>query len=440
VHETEPPRGRHHATDVLRGTAVLGILLLNIVAMGLPHWAYDDPTVFGTRTPVDFYVWAAITILFEGKMRAVFSMLFGASIVLLAERVEAAGGVAAEVHLRRLMWLLLFGLVHAYLLLWSGEILFFYAVAGIPLVFVRRVRASRLAAMGVLVLALQAPKLAVHNLELREAAEGLAQLDAVTTAGRTLTPGQTKKRDAYRETLSGEKPTPETLHEVIETRRSTYLRNLGLSASQSLYVESLYFYKFGLWDALGMMLIGMALLKRGVLTGDRSMRFYGLVAIVGFGLGVPLETWVVVNWMHHGFAAGARWTSLSEVTRLATALGHVGLVMMVSKGAAAEPLTRPLAAVGRMALTNYIAQTIIAMTLFCGFGFGLYGQLSRHQLYYIVAVIWAFQIVASAAWLRRFRYGPLEWLWRSLTYGRWQPMRIPAVLAPAAGLSPGPTL
>ena len=130
--------------------------------------------------------------------------------------------------------------------------------------------------------------------------------------------------------------------------------------------------------------------------------------------------------MQHDFAAGTRWLTLYDSTRLAVALGHVAIVMMICKAGALRWLTRPLAAVGQMALTNYVMHSVIVMFLFGGFGFGMFGRLARHELYYVVGGIWAFQLMASPLWLRYFQFGPLEWLWRSLTYTRMQPMRIEA--------------
>jgi uncharacterized protein len=414
--------------DVLRGVAVLGILLINVVAMGLPFAAYDDPTIVGNRSPVDFWVWAVNSVLAEGKMRAIFSMLFGAGVVLIARRVEARAttDTAADVHLRRNLWLVLCGAVHSYLLLWVGDVLFTYGVAGLPLFAFRRMRPRTLILLGVFVLALQAPKMVYHNLELAEASAGLRDLARVTATGVVLTPEQQKSREEWIDTLSEDKPTPEALQHTINDRRGGYLRNLALSASETVYLESMYLYKVGLWDAAGLMLIGMALVKLGVFSAARSYRFYIVVALAGYAIGIPLGIWVVADWMRRGFEAGARWTSLDDVTRVSVAFGHVAVVMMVCKAGAAVWVTRPLAAAGRMALTNYILQTVICMTVFCGFGFGLFGQLARHQLYYIVAAVWAFELIASVVWLRWFQFGPLEWIWRSLTYLQRQPLRVQA--------------
>jgi uncharacterized protein len=256
-----PVRGRERITsiDVLRGVAVLGILLINIVPMGLPFAAYNDPTIAGNRGPVDFWTWGVCSVLVEGKMRAIFSLLFGAAVVLIAGRMEArgSGASAGDVHLRRNLWLMLFGVLHSYLLLWPGDILFTYGVAGLPLFAFRRLRPRTLILMAAFVLALQAPKMAYRNMELTEASEGLRELARISASGAALTPEQQKSRAEWRETLSAEKPTPEELQRTIEDHRGGYLRNLASAATASVYLESMYLYKVGLWDAVGLMLIGM---------------------------------------------------------------------------------------------------------------------------------------------------------------------------------------
>jgi uncharacterized protein len=175
----------------------------------------------------------------------------------------------------------------------------------------------------------------------------------------------------------------------------------------------------------------MALMKLGVLSAQMSYRFYLLMALAGYGYGLPVGAWVVYDWVRDAFDPGARWLVLYDSTRLAVALGHIAVVMMICKAGVLRWITSPLGAVGQMALTNYIMHSVVSLILFTGMGFALFGQLARHQLYYVVFSVWAFQLIASPIWLRHFHFGPLEWLWRSLTYRKRQPMRIRPVVAPA---------
>jgi uncharacterized protein len=413
--------------DVLRGVAVLGILLVNVVPMGLAFAAHDDPTIAGNRSPADFWSWAIVSVLAEGKMRAIFSMLFGAGVVLATRRALAAGAgvAAAELHLRRNLWLVLFGAVHSYLLLWPGDVLFTYGVAGLPLFVFRCVRPRTLIVLGVLVLALQAPGAILHNAELAEASAGLREIGRVTAAGGALTPEQQASWDRWKQVMAQDRPTAEMLQARIDDRRGGYLRNFSAAAGASLYLESSYLYQVGLWDAVALMLIGMALLELGVLSAEKSYGFYLRMAVAGYAIGLPIAIWVIVDWTGHGFEPGLRWSGLAHLTRVCIALGHVAVVMLACKTGAFRRVAGLVAAVGRMALTNYILQTVICMTIFSGFGLGWFGGLARHQLYYVVAAIWVFHLASSTLWLRQFRFGPLEWLWRSLTYQHRQPFRVP---------------
>ncbi|MEO7271639.1 MAG: DUF418 domain-containing protein, partial [Vicinamibacterales bacterium] len=352
---------------------------MNIVGLGLPFPAYSDPSIIGNRTPGDYWVWAVNAVLADGKFRAIFSMLFGASVVLMAERAGRHGDApwAADCHLRRHLWLILFGLVHAYVLIWPGEILFTYAIAGLPLFAFRRLRPRTLIIMGAIVLALQAPKMVLHNAQVAEAAANVRAIDAAAAPLGALTPAQDAARQAAMNTLSGEKPTADALRTAIESRRGSYIGSVAAAAGTNLYLQSTYLYKIGFWDAVGPMLIGMALVKRGVFSAARSNGFYLGMALAGYAVGLPLDIWMVADWTRHGFAAGSRWVSLDEVTRMSIAFGHIAVVMRLCKltTSRASRLMDPLAAAGRMALTNYVMQTVICVVIFSGLGFGWYGAL-----------------------------------------------------------------
>jgi uncharacterized protein len=173
------------------------------------------------------------------------------------------------------------------------------------------------------------------------------------------------------------------------------------------------------------MLVGMGLLRLGVLTGARSRRFYLTLAALGFGVGLPLGVAATRELAANRFdpVAVAWVTAIYDPTRLAVALGHIGLVMLLARASWAGWLTRGLADVGRMALTSYLTATIVCTTLFNGYGFGLFGLLDRRRLYLVVLAIWLAQLAFSHFWLRAFRFGPAEWAWRSLTYWKAQPLR-----------------
>jgi uncharacterized protein len=232
--------------------------------------------------------------------------------------------------------------------------------------------------------------------------------------------------DEFAKAMLGFAPTAEMLAEERATMLGSYPGYVGLNASHAIMMQTLLFVIWGLWRVVGLMLLGMALLKWGVLSGLRSRRFYAVLALVGFGLGLPL-VWAgarrlvasdfdfvelfLVNW-HFNY-----------VGSVAVAMGWIGVVMLVVNAGVVGWLVSALAAVGRMALSNYLAHTLICTVVFCGWGFGWWGSLSRAELLVVVAAIWTAQLIWSPLWLSRFRFGPAEWVWRSLTYWKLQPMR-----------------
>jgi uncharacterized protein len=191
------------------------------------------------------------------------------------------------------------------------------------------------------------------------------------------------------------------------------------------------------WDIWAMMFLGMALFKLGVFSGERSNAFYVKLVLIGYGVGLAANTfsaWNLIRIRWDPVEAGF-FNTTYDVGRLTIGLAHAGLIILLCKNGLMSWLTRPLAAVGQMAFTQYVMQSIICSTIFYGYGFGLYGKLQRYEQFYVVLGVWAFALVSSPIWLRYFRFGPLEWLWRSLTYWKKQPFRIRQI--PPVELSPG---
>jgi uncharacterized protein len=199
---------------------------------------------------------------------------------------------------------------------------------------------------------------------------------------------------------------------------------VAYSAPNIIGNQTIGFLFFILWRTLGMMLIGMGLLKLGVLSGSQRRSVYLGLLLCGYGLGIPLALWDSWRFEASGFSMFHIFGSATLVNHISVLLvtaGHVGLIMWMFKGGLFMKITARLAAVGRMALTNYLSQTIILTTVF--YWFGLFGNFSRTELLLFVIGVWALQLWWSPVWLRYFRFGPMEWLWRSLTYRRRQPMR-----------------
>jgi uncharacterized protein len=418
---------RIEAIDVLRGVALLGILLLNILEFGLPLGAELNPSVAGGDTGVNLYAWAVNHLLFEGKMRAIFSMLFGAGAVLLTSRAERRGtGIeVADIYYRRTLWLIVFGLVHAYLI-WDGDILFTYGLFGLLLFPLRHVRPWVLVGAGLVTLVPITPGSFLEAEEIRAARQKAQAADSRLRAGWPLTERQQEDRFAWRDRLKDLHQSPEAIQEEYEDHRGGYWRMLLRRLRVVPATESSDLYRFGVFDALGMMLLGMGFLKLGVFSAALSTRGYRLLAAFGYGFGVPLNAVTGYLYFRSGFDPAYLISSYAtyQFGRLLVALGHIALVMLAVKAAAFSWLLSRLAAVGRMALTNYVGTSVVCTLLFNGYGLGFFGRFSRIQLYLVVAVVWAAQLALSRVWLSHFRFGPVEWLWRSLTYLQRQPMRV----------------
>ena len=426
---------RIESLDVLRGVAVLGILMMNITAFGLLFQAYDNPLVDGGATGLNLTVWKIINVGFEGTMRGIFSLLFGASIVLLTERMElgGAGLMAAEIHFRRMLWMMLFGIIHWTLLLWIGEILFAYSIGGLLLFALRKLSPRvHLIMAGTLLAAAALFMVAGHQDAVETRAEAMAALQA-QAGGATLTSKQESAIEAWKEQNLHVMPTAENAAEQRAWHEGSYVNALSGQLPTAFAFQWTGAPPWLIFDMIPFMLFGMALLKLGVITASRSMRSYALMALGGYAVGIPLGLYEMGIIMKSNFAAlgYSRAMETYEISRLAMVVGHLGVVLMFIRSGALGGLQRALAAVGQMALSNYLAQTIICTALFYGFGFGLYSDFQRWQLYVVVAAIWAAQLAWSPVWLRTFRFGPFEWLWRSLTYWKRQPMRLSPVGADA---------
>lgn len=383
--------------DVLRGVAVLGILVMNIQSFAMPDPTYFNPTIHGDLTGVNLAVWLGSHLFADLKFMAIFSMLFGAGVVLLTERVARRGGRPARLHLKRMAGLLLFGIVHAYLL-WTGDILVWYAMTGVLILPFRKLRPATLIACGLILLLLGTALYAFFQWSLPywppEAREG---------------------------TLTYWEPPPELVEHRLEVYRSGWLEQMSLRVPDSIMLHTFVYLIWGVWRIGGLMLLGMVLMKLGVFSATRSSAFYRWLLVTALPIGLALTGWGAAQHFAHGWSAEYSMyggTLFNYWGSLATALAWVAVVMLICQSRPGGWIVRRMVPVGRMAFTCYILQTVICTTIFFGHGFGLYGMVPRWAQLLIVLAVWVVLIWASSAWLARFRYGPLEWLWRRMTYGR----------------------
>jgi uncharacterized protein len=423
---------RYFTVDVVRGFALLGILAMNIVGFAWPFAAYENPMRGGGFTGLDRAVWFGNHLFFEDKMMSIFSMLFGAGLVLLDHRALARGARILGIYYRRVGWLLAIGLVHAYLI-WMGDILVLYAQCGLLLYPFRKRRPITLIIAGICALLVLVPLRLVFAGWIDSSRAASARVAAAIQAGQVADEHDRRLNETW---SNGAQeyvdPTPEqaakSFADEVSVYRGGYAGIVKHRAPMVFFIQTFYAVLFGgIFFALGRMLLGMGLMKLGVFSGERSLRFYAWMVGIGYGLGLPLMVFDATQLIRHDFSViysmhGGSFYNLFG--SLVVALGHVGALMLIVKSGALSWLTRRLAAVGRMALSNYLMHSLICTTLFYGYGFALFGQINRTGLVAIVVLIWAFQLLVSPIWLEHFRFGPAEWLWRSLTYWRLQPMRV----------------
>ena len=395
---------RIDSIDVLRGVAVLGILTINILGFGLASKVSTDPTLLGDAvSQADFIAFWGTTIFLEGSQRAIFSMLFGAGVLIFLSRMFASERAthAKKLYFRRTIWLIIFGLVDAYLLLWTGDILFFYGVVGLLLFYVRNWNVRQmLVLVGVILTVLALMRVGFHSLT--EAA---------------FDPPEWMKADFTEEEIFELRfsTTPEEIQEEISQRGGGYFSAWLPNAIDSFETQTKVGILMLFWDALSFMLIGMVFLKWRIWDASRTLSFYILMTLLGLGVGLSVNLTEAHLMASSGNLAGP-WLYWSyDFGRLGMAIGYIGLFLVICKLQILARMRRVLACVGRMALTNYIMQTVICNTIFVIFG--LFGLIPWAYLYLIVVAIWTLQLTYSPIWLKYFKYGPLEWVWRRLTYG-----------------------
>jgi uncharacterized protein len=411
--------------DVMRGIVLFGILLMNINGFGLPR-AYGDPTVAGGFTGLNLYTWITTNMFFEGTMRGLFSLLFGVGMFIFLERLEkrGAGIRGADIFFRRLTWMLLFGLIHGYLLLWTGEILYSYALMGFLLYSFRHLAPKKLVIIALVLFSIGA---AWNYGEYRSnitLVENVALAKTYKAEGKTLTK-ELKEADLKWSKIQEDR-SPEELADYVQSMHQDYFSLVAFLAPKNLKTDTYWTYRWDPFDVLSMMLLGIALYKRRVLTAERSKRFYTLMVLLGYAIGLTVNYYELKIIMDGSFdfLSFQKSNLTYDLGRVAISMGHVGSIMLFCKSGALLWLKKRLAAVGKMALTNYIMHSLICMVVFTGVGFKLFGQLERYQLLYVVFSIWALQLIISPIWLKYYQYGPLEWMWRNLSYQKKQPIRI----------------
>jgi len=423
--------------DAIRGIALCGILILNIGYFGSSYiYSGFNLNVFGETSLPNIISWYATNFVLEGSFRALFSMLFGAGSILIISRLakSSEGLTPADIFYRRMIWLLIFGLINAHVLLWPGDILYTYAICGLFIFPLRNLSPKILTGLAVFFIVVVMFKgwLQTNDqFEMRE--KGLAALAIKEAKKDSLTEDQNAdlgKWQGYLEKQKIENIRKEAEKEIKKMTQPSYSKVWDHISFWNVKIETHFFYEILFFDAMIFILLGMAFFKWGILTGEKSIGLYLLFILFGYGLGIGWgyfvgHTWRDANYNFFNFSEiqSPYWMLLYQPHRLLIALGHIGIIMTLWKSNLFNWLLSPFANVGQMAFTNYLGQTIICTLIFYGYGLSYYGKFEQYELWYFVGGVWLFQIIFSVVWMRLFSMGPLEWIWRSLTYWKVQSIK-----------------
>lgn len=403
-------RDRIASLDFIRGIAVMGILAANIIAFGQPWQAYAYPEAFLVDDgDVNGWMWITQFVLIDGKMRGLFTLLFGASMLLFLHKAWARGATR-WLQARRLAWLGLFGLAH-FFFVWRGDILFLYAVCGLFVLLMVNLKPLNLFVLGGLGYflgslifggSLSFPYLAVDTSLGEQAA--FAELRENSLSGKVTSLAQGKAEG-----------------EIISN--GDYA---GFVANNFSHWSDLGFTLFiGLMETVPLMLIGMGLYKVGLFDGrlnQRKQKMWGWIGLlVGGAISLALGIWTRDGGLTF-YGTKASLMGFSAIPRVFMVLGMAALLGAYG-GQARGWLAERVSAAGRAAFTNYLGTSIVMLFVFHGWALGLFGELNRPQLYLVVFLTCILMLAWSKPWLERYRYGPLEWLWRCLTYGKLFPLK-----------------
>ena len=376
------PAQRLISMDAMRGCAIFGIFMVNIQFMAMPfEWAADPHYSEGP----DVWAWAATRTLFEQNFVAIFSMLFGAGLILQMNSAESKGVSFAPLYLRRLAVLMLMGLLHG-TLLFEGDILLLYSAVGLVLFLCRKLKANKLLIIGCIPLFIAVlGAFLLDGIDMQSSEEEIQEQLRVHTAG--------------------------TIAELLGQR--------SIGFAFWMIFSSLWFN----WRVLSMLFLGAALMKLGFFE-ERRAGWHKRAALLGLSFGLGLEaltTWAA--WSDLSGLLSGLTASLHELSSLGLALGYMGVIALLVHSGSLERLIKAVSAVGRLSLSNYILQSVVANLLFTFIGLAWFGERTRWELMGIVCTIYAAQLGLSVLWLRSFRMGPLEWAWRAVTYLRLEPLK-----------------
>ena len=423
---------RIQAMDVMRGVAVLGIILMNIPGFSTHEFFLFWHDALKGEVTTNGIIFKTSTALFDGKMRGLFTLLFGAGLMLFIENKNDNSLRVADLYFKRMTWLLFFGLVDAYVLLWGGDVLYEYAMCGIFAFAFRSMKPRNLLLMSLIILSITIYVSGSPFLDRKEVYSEYKVSEKLVKENKSLTEDQQAAYDGFKETLGTFLPFSKShIHNVTESiynreikMKSDYATIFSKNAEEVIPYHTQEFF-MAMWESFATILLGMALFKFGFFQGKINVSVYRGFVFIGIPLGIMLCGISVLNMVY------SQSELIQALENRIFSVNHIGglgrIILTVSYASAILLLCRVnwlktflslFANVGRMALTNYIMQTVLCSFYFFGFGLGHYGDYDAKGLLLFVVCIWIIQITYSTIYLRFFKMGPLEWLWKRLTYGK----------------------
>jgi len=436
MHIAPSVNDRHATLDAMRGFAVLGILLTNIFIFALPYHALDLPEIWGEKTGANLVTWNIVIIFVDGVMRAILSVVFGASALIVmsrANRGDAGDALGVlDMFFRRLLCLIAFGLVHAYILLWPHDILFLYGLFGLFLFPFRALSARKMTIIAVMLLIASSWFGAQGASPIKDAV--LDSIPAFENVEPSIIDSMPPLADMMPEFNTEEEPNAnldagdtfaqamsviiEEIDEEIAIRQSGYLINLAATVGVSFDEQTAEVFRHHFLDIFPVMLLGMALFKSGFLTAEWPTRRYIQITMIGYTMGtiIGMATFLPISapdWAH--MTAIMLLEYGYELRRMSFAIGHMALLIVLLRKDWLTFLTRRLRDCGRLALTLYIGQTLLCLLLFYGVGIGLFGTMEHIDVLMIAIALIIAQLVIAGPVLRIIKSGPLEALLRALS-------------------------
>lgn len=421
-------KARIDVLDILRGFAILGIFFMNVPLMGVAVVKVFANVHLLIATPADTASWMAVQVLLEGTQRGLLELLFGAGMMVLTSRAMTpdAPVAVADLYWRRNLWLLGLGLVDIFILLWAGDILHIYALAALFLFPFRKVGARWLLLLG-LGFALYTAGAGVRRyVERADLVQTVQTIEKKQAAKKALTPAETKTLSEWRTLVQNRQGNGANFVELRKAEAKGHSGGFLDYVAFNIHTYTTFVFNSlveSVCEALCAMLLGIALWKWRIIQGGRSAAFYALLMLACYLPGFAMRYIAAGETLNMVPLPRTSWFA-AELARLAVSVGHVALINLLVKTRAGSAILAPFKAAGRTAFSLYFMQQIIGLwILFAPWGPGLWDKLSWSGLYAVALGVVALQLIIANLWVRRFANGPLEWLWRSLSYLRRQPFR-----------------